>query len=178
VVTRSEDGIAVNLYQRRLVDGRIAVGRQSAGFSRIPISGSRLTRPLQEFTMAPGPSWADSMQCRINGELVHGMRKGDYVLLERKWKKGDVVEMSFFVRSVLQLRDGSRIRLDEARSESVEAALFHGPWLMGISENDDPLFYGEPWPGNTLMIPKAAGNLSLHLGRPGLRAAAFRAGGV
>jgi hypothetical protein len=159
VITRSDgDGIALNLYQDAdWSDGRIGIEARSRGVSdnaslrfqiRVTDAASvRLTFALRR------PSWADSMQCRVNGETVPGKLLNDYIRIDRVWEKGDVVELSLACRAVLQLRDGSRVRLDGPGSDSAEAALFYGPWLMGISENDEPLFYGEPWPGNVLFVP-------------------------
>jgi hypothetical protein len=159
VITRSgSDGAAINLYEDAdWSDGRFGIETRSRGFSgdgslRFQISVT--DAPSAGFTLAlRRPSWADSMRCRINGETARGNLVNDYIRLDRVWNRGDVLELNLACRAALQLRDGGRVRPDGPGSESAEAALFYGPWLMGISENDEPLFYGEPWPGNVLLLP-------------------------
>jgi DUF1680 family protein len=159
VITRSEaGGVALNLYQDAdWSDGRVGIEARSRGLSEDGSFGFQIRvtdAPSVKFTLAlRRPSWTDSMQCGVNGETVRGNLLKDYIHLDRIWKKGDVVELNLACRAVLQQRDGSRVRLDGIGSEPAEAAFFYGPWLMGISENDEPLFYGEPWPGNVLFIP-------------------------
>ena len=158
VITRDgKSGIALNLFQDAdWSDGRAAVETRSCGFCsdgslrfRVRVTDA----PAAGFTISlRSPSWTDSLRIRINGKTARGNRVENYIRLDRELKKGDVVEMNLFCRFMLQLRDGRRIRLEGLPPESAEAALFLGPWLMGISENDDPLFFSEPWPGNVLFV--------------------------
>ena len=38
--------------------------------------------------------------------------------------------------------------------EPVRAALYCGPWLVVADEQIDPIFFGEPWPGNVVTLPR------------------------
>ena len=34
-----------------------------------------------------------------------------------------------------------------------ELAIFYGPWLMGVDDHYDPMFHGEPYDNNVLLVP-------------------------
>ena len=36
----------------------------------------------------------------------------------------------------------------------MRAALYCGPWLVVADEQIDPVFFGEPWPGNVVTLPR------------------------
>jgi DUF1680 family protein len=158
VITRyGKDGIALNLYQNvDWSDNRISIKARVFGiniFGNLIFQIEVVDAPSGKCTIAlRKPSWADSMKVQCNSGQVRGNQDKDYFLIRRVWKAGDMIEMELACRMVLQRRDGVRLKLDDPSKGTLEAALFHGPWLMGISETDDPLFYGEPWPGNVFFI--------------------------
>lgn len=44
------------------------------------------------------PGWSERTRVRVNGETVSGVKAGGYLLLERRWKRGDQVELRFDFR--------------------------------------------------------------------------------
>ena len=40
----------------------------------------------------------------------------------------------------------------ELTDSPTEAALVYGPWVLGVDEAHDPLFFGEPWDGNQVLL--------------------------
>jgi hypothetical protein len=51
-------------------------------------------------------------------------------------------------------RNGEMILIEQLSSEvPKDAAIFYGPWLMGVDAQFNPMFHGEPWEGNILQIP-------------------------
>lgn len=76
-----------------------------------------------------------------------------YVLPDGAFHQGDVVGVFFDLTTRLVRRDGTTLALDALADAPVEAAMFRGPWLLGVNEADDPLFYGEPWQDNVILLP-------------------------
>lgn len=85
------------------------------------------------------PSWVTDLQMRVNDELV----EGDTVT--RRWLCQDVVRVDYTYREYVQFRSGEQIALSELGPEPVEAALFCGPWLLGVHEAEEPAFLERPW---------------------------------
>jgi len=55
----------------------------------------------------------------------------------------------------LVLRDGRVVPPNALGDQAVDAALHWGPWLMGVDEHHDALFFGEPWEDNVIFLPQS-----------------------
>jgi len=78
------------------------------------------------------PAWNDKapMEVKINGKKVRTHSKaGDYLALQRKWKNGDVIELTFspYIYAE-QLPDGSPY-----------VALLHGPVVLAAPSGQQDL---------------------------------------
>jgi hypothetical protein len=75
-----------------------------------------------------------------------------YLTLERIWEGNDVIEVDWNYAVRLVKQDGAVVR--QALTENpVKGALFYGPWLLGVNEELDPYFHGEPWRENVIWLP-------------------------
>ena len=95
-------GVMVNLYgsnslSTTLADGAELVLRQETDY---PWSGE-VTIHIEKSARQPFeiglriPGWADSAHISVNGELQEApFEGGEYAILQRKWKKGDVVDLT------------------------------------------------------------------------------------
>ena len=98
------------------------------------------------------PRWAEAMALEVDGQAVKATEQDGYMVLGAPLKKGSRVEVTFSLKTELVLRDGTRIVPEDLPAEGAEAAVFHGPWLMGVDEAYDPLFFGEPWGDNRILL--------------------------
>ena len=78
------------------------------------------------------PGWAE-IRPFLNGEAIEGEEAGDYLVIERHWRKGDVLELHYELQT-REVADGHR----------GGGTLFHGPWLVGISEAESKAYFDEP----------------------------------
>ncbi len=71
-----------------------------------------------------------------------------------EWKEGDSIDIQPVYALRLMDRDGKfYFPADFVTDKSKEAAIFYGPWLMGIDASASPMFHGEPM-DNTLLLPE------------------------
>jgi len=154
-VTSSDEGVRINLF----VDGVWTDGMTSWRVCGEPdgsFSAAVDVPAATEHTLAiRRPSWADEIRIEVNDESVIPQPSGDYIEIVREWARGDTVRVAFTYAARLVSRDGKTLRLDDLSAEPVEAALFYGPWLLGVDSAFDPLFYGEPWQENAICLPHA-----------------------
>jgi len=131
----ADDRLSLSLRER--VDGLdLAVGHSSS---------------LREELAIRLPDGADEPIVRVNGATARDTSSDGYVHVRRQWARGDRIEVRWTLKTLLVTRDGRSLDLD-AGPDGGEAALFHGPLLMGVYEASEPSFFGEPWPGNALLV--------------------------
>ena len=76
----------------------------------------------------------------------------------RVWKAGDTMEIHLACPLRLQDRTGRVFEVEGLDATNpVEAALFVGPWLLGVDAGLNPMFHGEPYRDNLLFLPGAEG---------------------
>jgi len=100
------------------------------------------------------PSWAESPSLAWNGRTAAAKREGGFLRVEGRFAAGDRIEASLAPRLRLLTPKGEEIALASLGSEPVRAALYCGPWLVVADEQIDPTFFGEPWPGNVVTLPR------------------------
>jgi DUF1680 family protein len=133
-VMQADDGIAINYYgpstfSLTLSSGKTLRVEQATAY---PQSGDiRLTvspTSPERFTLRLRiPHWSARTQVSINGEAAPTPAAGRYLVLDREWRPGDVVELS--------LNMGLRLWAGERECE-VKASLYRGPLLLAY----DPRF--------------------------------------
>ena len=84
------------------------------------------------------PSWSERTVVKVNGKKVRSVEPGAYLSLERIWKPGDRVELTFDMRC--RLLDAPR---GSNRAGDSFQALVWGPIVLARDENIDP-DYDEP----------------------------------
>jgi DUF1680 family protein len=77
------------------------------------------------------PVWAESITIRINGSAADYPIDRGYAEIHRRWQVGDVVSVHYG----MSLRT---ISGDQKRT-----AFSYGPWLLGASAADDPVYFNE-----------------------------------
>ena len=81
------------------------------------------------------PSWSDNTIVKLNGRRVDNVVKGEYLALERKWRKGDKIELTFDMKCRLidapkgSNRDGDNFQ-----------AVIYGPIVLARDENTDAAY--------------------------------------
>ena len=110
---KDDDGIYLNYYGQSTIKTIIKSG-VSVSISQetdYPVSGKIkiLIDPEKECEFALNlriPAWSDINSVKINNEKPVQTEKGNWKSIARKWKKGDVVEISFDIRGRLVKRNG------------------------------------------------------------------------
>lgn len=100
------------------------------------------------------PSWADAPSLSRNGAPVATKRDSGFVRVEGRFAAGERIQLSLAPRLRLLTPKGEEIPLAGLGADPVRAALYCGPWLVVADEQIDPAFFGEPWPGNVVTLPR------------------------
>ena len=167
-----QPGIRINL----LKEGRWSANDMVVRIERIPESGLayRITveqAPTDFQTLSVRvPNWAESIRktVLVDGKAISDAKAevvsdgNEEPLLKaygrsaghgRIWKAGDVMEVR--LACVLRFVDRNKrvFRQGELPEEQpVEAAVFYGPWLLGVNAHTNPMFHGEPYADNILLF--------------------------
>ena len=110
---KDDDGVYLNYYGKSVIKTTLKSGVSVtisletdypvSGIIRILVDPERES----EFTLNLRiPAWSDINSVKINNEKPVQAEKGNWKLIARKWKKGDVVEISFDLRGRLVKRNG------------------------------------------------------------------------
>jgi len=160
VVIRQGDAVVVNLFEEvDWAEGDCSLHTRWGAVSQKGLSSS-VTFSVEWREVRRGgaplavrkPSWADRAEIMLNGRPVEAEVRDGFWQVSRAWKKGDRIELRFVLTPKLTRRDGVVVSAETVGNEAVEAAMTVGPWLMGVSSAHNPLFFGEPWPGNTIEL--------------------------
>ncbi|MEA3364124.1 MAG: glycoside hydrolase family 127 protein [Candidatus Hydrogenedentes bacterium] len=158
VVTEDKETVKINLF----LDGTWSDGDTTLVVSRPGASEPQAAAFRVVIEKAPDsarpiairqPTWARNITVRVNGAELKPSILAAYMVLERAWQSGDIIEVDWTYDVRLVQQDGKVIRPDGLADRPVKAALFHGPWLLGVNEELDPYFHGEPWRENVIWLP-------------------------
>jgi len=84
--------------------------------------------------------------------------------LERVWQAGERVTVGIECALRFADRQGQVHLLDGLpESGAEERAVFFGPWLLGVDAHRNPMFHGEPYSKNILLLPKDQEELRKHV---------------
>jgi DUF1680 family protein len=100
------------------------------------------------------PSWADGPSLSRNGRPPATKREGGFLRVEGRFAAGERIEANLAPRLRLLTPKGEEVPLARLGPDPVRAALYCGPWLVVADEQVDPVFFGEPWPGNVVTLPR------------------------
>jgi DUF1680 family protein len=150
-VVERDGTVAVQLFEDTDFRGARAglrVRRTPLGLACDVTSGFDGTLAVRE------PSWADNPSLAWNGKRVLPRRDGGFLRAEGRFASGDRIEVKLAPRLRLVTQKGEEIPFGALGAEPVRAALYCGPWLVVADEQIDPTFFGEPWPGNVVTLPR------------------------
>lgn len=86
------------------------------------------------------PGWSRTATLAVNGEIRKDMQAGKYAVVEREWRLGDVVELSFGMETVAHVNDGyvafTRGPILLARDSRLDRADLGEPFRRGIAEGE------------------------------------------
>ena len=139
-VMQAAEGPVVNLYNRGVFKAKTADGRYvSLGIdSDFPRSGEA---KISVFPSGEGafsirlhiPSWSEDTKVSVGGREVKGVRAGTFLTLERDWKAGDEILVSFDMKARV---------IDPKEGRNPEGMHFQavqwGPIVLARDENIDP----------------------------------------
>ena len=99
------------------------------------------------------PGWASALELQLNRRSFTGVAQAGAVEVRRRWQKGDKLIVHYVMRT----------RLLPNPSDAGRVAIWHGPWLLGVDEQDSPAFFNEPMEKNRVLLPAllTSRNLSL-----------------
>jgi len=135
IYTKSDDALYINLFVASELDwkDRGIVIRQETSFPYSDVSSVSVAKGKGQFKMMLRyPSWvkAGEYSVKVNGKAVSTESgPGSYVCIDRKWKKGDVVEIVFPMAN----------RVEHLPNVPQYVALMHGPILLAMKTGTEDL---------------------------------------
>ena len=96
-----KEGLTLNWYGPGRMEARVAgtavVLAQDTDYPIEPSVVLRVTpKKAADFVLRLRiPGWSKRTRVRVNGETISGVVAGGYLALERRWKRGDVIELHF-----------------------------------------------------------------------------------
>ncbi len=150
-VVERDGTVAVQLFEDvdfRGAKAGLRVRRTPAGLSCSVTSGFEGVLAVRE------PPWAENPSLARNGTAAAATRDAGFLRLEGRFAEGDRIEVGLPPRLRLVTPKGEEIALAALGADPVRAALYCGPWLVVADEQIDPVFFGEPWPGNVVSLPR------------------------
>ena len=136
----SPSGVMVNLYGTNtlattLANGSEIVLRQETEYpwkGEVKIRIEKSSKQPFEIGLRI-PAWANSASLRVNGELqAESVKSGGYTTIDRKWRKGDVIEL--LLPMDIQLIESNPL-VEETRNQ---IAVKRGPIVYCIESPDLP----------------------------------------
>jgi len=122
--------------------------------SRLEIEVRHATRDAPALAVRR-PTWSESVSVTVNGAAARLRDADGYAEVDQRLIAGDRVEVALAHRALIETRDGRRLTPREVGGE-VEGMLAVGPWLYGVDDASEPLFFSEPWQGqNVVTLPAA-----------------------
>ena len=131
----ASDGLVLNYYGAGELSGKLADGTpiKLAETTDYPLSG-RVKLKIEPSKARPFnlrlriPGWSKKPTVRLNGAAVANVTAGHYLELDRRWKKGDVVELEFDM--------GVRFVTGD-RETAGKVSLYRGPLLLAYDQRDN-----------------------------------------
>lgn len=117
---------------------------------RAPESGLRVA-----FRCAP---WMVEPRLSVNGAITTAREEGGYLAIDKALQEGTEVALNYGLRLTLVRRDGTTFPPEALSDTPVTAALFRGPWLVGVNSRHEPMFFGEPWEENEVKLTTEPGS--------------------
>jgi DUF1680 family protein len=150
----ADNEVRVNLFlQAKWSDAQGHVDIEPIGLDRLAIHVRRAPAAGVRLSIRQ-PQWSDPIEVSLGSALLATARAGGYVTTAGL-TEGTIIQVKLNPRTRLLMRDGTELAMDQLPASPVEGALFHGPWLMGVSASRQPLFFSEPSMGNVIQLPRS-----------------------
>lgn len=135
----SKDGIYVNLYGENELNtsiegiGNVGIKQTTEypwdGGIKLEFIGKKLSK--REFSIKLRiPAWCEKYTLTINGEHAEAVCKDGYASISRKWKRGDIIELSLNMQT--KLMEANPL-VEEARGQ---VAVQRGPVIYCLESQD------------------------------------------
>ncbi len=132
-----KDGLFVNLYTTATVNHTLADGRQIAlsveteyphkGDVSIRFDGKK---PMPFKLRLRIPGWCKSATAEWSGQKEKSVKSGDYLVIDRMWKKGDTVQLRFDMAVRMVLPD------PRVKANAGQVVFTRGPVLFCLEKED------------------------------------------
>jgi DUF1680 family protein len=157
-VTTSGDVVRINLYAD--VDWTSNANAVSVKTSALPDGKLGWTVNVKQAPQTGlkiavrKPSWAETTSALLDGADIASKEENGYLVFEKPFSADGKLEIILAPRWEFVAKDGSVFQPSELSEKPTNAALRVGPWLMGVDEADNLMFFGEPWGDNHILFPK------------------------
>jgi DUF1680 family protein len=95
------------------------------------------------------PAWATAVEVGLHHTPLKGVLKDGTLELTRRWTRSEILTVTYTL--------ATRV-LKDARYPG-HIAFQHGPWLLGVNEDDSMAFFDEPYQRNRVLVPAATNDL-------------------
>jgi DUF1680 family protein len=107
-------------------DGMVRISIEKAGEGRSRIAVRK-------------PAWAETVTLHLKGPGLISSPDAEYVEAERAWNAGEIIEVQY------------KLRWRSERSGADRETFWHGPWLLGVSAEQNPAYFNELTTQNRLI---------------------------
>ncbi|HPP58982.1 MAG TPA: glycoside hydrolase family 127 protein [Candidatus Hydrogenedens sp.] len=113
-----------------------------------------LTAPENEWTLiVRHPTWAETIDVVINDKPEMTSSNPGVIQIKRVWVEGDKVLLKVQPKIRILNAEQKEIPFDQLSNQQ-KVAVFIGPWLVGVNAMENPMFHGEPYSDNIILLPK------------------------
>ncbi len=91
------------------------------------------------------PAWATAVEVSVHHTPLGGARKDGVLELKRRWVRGEILTVTYTLST----------RVLQDAQHPGRLAFQHGPWLLGVNEDDSATFFDEPYQSNRVILPAA-----------------------
>lgn len=150
VITVKDDLVSVQMFEdldwHRSASFRL---RRSAASATIEFD-----QPFPGRLRVRLPQWSAATTVVRNGQRVDVLAVGSFAEVGRNFSAGERVDVNFTYRTHFLTPDLQAKKTVPLNERPRRAAIYCGPYLMAADEEMDPYFFGEPWSGNVVSLPK------------------------
>jgi len=136
IYTVDDSGVQVNMYNTSKLATRIGgAGVKLEQETDYPRSGDVKISVKSDAKFAMSlrvPAWAEGASATCNGQSAGAVRAGAYLKIDRQWKAGDVVKLTFPM--TVRLVEGSA----KVPDQTGKVAIFRGPMVYCLEGSDNP----------------------------------------
>ncbi len=151
VITQDGNNITLNLY----FEGRWQ-GKDTAVRVERPIQQDPAASPVFRMTIEKAAAASGTPGCTCTARQTEWMTGKTMGPGKAGQKDSNSIDIQPVYALRLMDRDGKfHLPGDFAMDTPKEAAIFYGPWLMGVDAAISPMFHGEPYDNNVLLLPEA-----------------------